>query len=77
MQEDKIQPVMPFEGGDKIEVAQLDDVVNGKSAAVWEQLLRDAEIAEEEEKKMPLKQALRVYPKAMLWTFGVTLSFVM
>lgn len=57
--------------------AHLDHADDQKPGAEWEQLLRDAQQAEEEEKNMPLKEAFRVYPKAMFWTFAVTMCFVM
>ena len=61
----------------KSHTAHLDDAKGQKPNAAWEQLVREAQIAEEEEKNMPLREAFRVYPKAMFWTFAVTMCFVM
>lgn len=59
------------------DVVHLESVDRVYTAAEWEQLLHEAEIAEDEEKNMPLWVAIRTYPKAMVWTFLVTLHFVM
>jgi hypothetical protein len=61
----------------KPDVLHLDNLEAKGTTADWQQLLRDAELSEEEEKKMPLMVAFRVYPKAVGWTFAVTLMFVM
>lgn len=67
-------PLQDFKNGEAIEL----DVVDAKGdGPEWEQLLRDAKASEEAEKNMPLMMAFRVYPKAVAWTFAVTLCFVM
>jgi SP family general alpha glucoside:H+ symporter-like MFS transporter len=62
---------------DKLGAVQLEQVDKVITAAEWQQLLNDAQAAEEEEKNMPLKEAFRIYPMAMFWTFAVTVSFIM
>lgn len=67
------------EPSEKVDIIQIDyvDAKGTTAEADWQRLLRDAQLSEEEEKKMPLMVAFRVYPKAVAWTFGVTLMFVM
>jgi len=61
-----------------IELVHMDHQLDGKlQGATWDQLLEDAKASEEAEKNMPLMEAFRVYPKAVAWTFAVTLCFVM
>jgi len=61
-----------------IELLHLDNKSVGKlDQPTWDQLLEDAKASEEAEKNMPLMEAFRVYPKAVAWTFAVTLCFVM
>jgi hypothetical protein len=61
-----------------IELVHLDNKLDGKlDGNTWDQLLEDAKASEEAEKNMPLMEAFRVYPKAVAWTFAVTLCFVM
>ncbi|RSH85786.1 hypothetical protein EHS25_003927 [Saitozyma podzolica] len=62
---------------DKLGAVQLEQVDKVITATEWQQLLNDAQAAEEEEKNMPLKEAFRIYPMAMFWTFAVTVSFIM
>lgn len=78
-----VEKEKPVVEEDQIEDKKGDDVVHLESvdrvytAAEWEKLLHEAEIAEDEEKNMPLWVAMRTYPKAMIWTFLVTMHFVM
>jgi hypothetical protein len=61
-----------------IELHHLDGKLDTKGDGPdWDQLIADAKASEEAEKNMPLMQAFRVYPKAVAWTFAVTLCFVM
>ena len=61
-----------------IELLHLDNKSDRKlDQSNWDQLLEDAKASEEAEKNMPLMEAFRVYPKAVAWTFAVTLCFVM
>jgi hypothetical protein len=76
--ERETMPTQPQQDiSDKHDVLQLDNIDAKGSTADWQQLLADAKASEEEEKNMPLLVAFRVYPKAVAWTFAVTLCFVM
>jgi len=74
-------PVMAPDSTDMskdIELLHLDNKSDRKlDQSNWDQLLEDAKASEEAEKNMPLMEAFRVYPKAVAWTFAVTLCFVM
>ncbi|KAL7424669.1 hypothetical protein Q5752_000353 [Cryptotrichosporon argae] len=68
---------LDIEHNEKLGAVELEHTGKAVTAAEWHQLLLDAQAAEDEEKAMPLGQAFRVYPRAMFWTFCLTMSFVM
>jgi hypothetical protein len=45
--------------------------------AKWDDLRADAMIAEEAERNMGIKESLRLYPKAVAWSLGISLCIVM
>jgi len=45
--------------------------------AKWEDLRADAMVAEEAERSLGIKESLRLYPKAVAWSLGISLCIVM
>jgi hypothetical protein len=45
--------------------------------AKWDDLRADAMVAEESERNMGIKESLRLYPKAVAWSLGISLCIVM
>lgn len=56
-----------------LEDLPVDAIVNGK----WEDLRADAMVAEEAERNLSLRESFRLYPKAVLWSLGISLCIVM
>lgn len=56
------------------EVNHLERVfTNGPDAPEWDQLRADAMKAEEAEQSMGLIQGLKTYPRAVFWSFSISL----
>jgi hypothetical protein len=45
--------------------------------AKWDDLRADAMVAEEAERNLSIKESLRLYPKAVLWSLGISLVIIM
>jgi SP family general alpha glucoside:H+ symporter-like MFS transporter len=45
--------------------------------AKWDDLRADAMIAEEAERNLSIRESLRLYPKAVLWSLGISLVIIM
>ena len=45
--------------------------------AKWDDLRADAMVAEEAERSLGIKESLRLYPKAVAWSLGISLCIVM
>ena len=46
-------------------------------AAPWKNVVQDAIQAEVEERSMTVRQAFRLYPKAVFWSFAISLCLIM
>jgi SP family general alpha glucoside:H+ symporter-like MFS transporter len=56
-----------------LEDLPVDAIANGK----WEDLRADAMVAEEAERSLTLRESFRLYPKAVMWSLGISLCIVM
>lgn len=56
-----------------LEDLPVDAIVNGK----WEDLRADAIAAEEAERNLSIRESFRLYPKAVLWSLGISLCIIM
>ena len=56
-----------------LEDLPVDAIVNGK----WEDLRADAMVAEEAERNLTLRESIRLYPKAVAWSLGISLCIIM
>lgn len=45
--------------------------------AKWDDLRADAMVAEQAERDLTIKESLRLYPKAVAWSLGISLVIVM
>lgn len=45
--------------------------------AKWDDLRADAMVAEESERNMGIRESLRLYPKAVAWSLGISLCIIM
>jgi hypothetical protein len=55
----------------------LENVEGGTSGVEWKHIVSDAITAESAERQQTLRDALKNYPKAIFWSFAISLCIVM
>lgn len=60
------------------DTAHLEDLpIDAIANAKWDDLRADAMVAEEAERNLSIRESFRLYPKAVLWSLGISLCIIM